>query len=107
MSRKNEYLQRMEDFRRAAQEATRETFTQYLTDCAAIALHRMGWGEKRIRDFIDVWGTVYDEFFDSLRDVAETDYYRQKLDESLLPLCKTEPLTPFEVRYKYLPEMRY
>ena len=107
MSRKNEYLQRMEDYRRAAQEATKKTYTQYLTDTAVIALHRKGWGEKRIREFLDEWGAVYDEFFDSLRDVPETDYYRQKLDESLLPLCKTEPLIAFEVRYEFLPEMRY
>lgn len=107
MSRKNAYLAKQADFRRACQDAAKKTYTQYLTDCAAIALNRKGWGEKRIREFIDEWGTVYDEFFEALRDGPETDYYRQKLDENLLPLCKTEPLIPFEIRYEFLPEMRY
>lgn len=101
------FLQAQNDIRRAAQEASRKTFSQYLTDTAVIALNRLGWGETRIRRFMDEWGRVYDEYFDSLRNVPETDYYRQGLDDALRPLCTQEPFIPFETRYEFLPDMRY
>ena len=108
MSRKQSaFLARQADYRRASQEAMRKTFTQYLTDTLVITLNRKGYGEKRIRDFLELWGQVYDEFFDCLRDVPETDYYRTKLDEVLKPLCTMEPFIPFEGRYEFLPDMRY
>lgn len=108
MSRKQSaFLNRMDDIRRAAQEASRKTWCQYLTDTAVIALNNLGWGETRIRKFIDEWGKVYDLYFDSLRNMPETDYCRQKLDDSLKPLCTQEPFIPFEDRYEFLPDMRY
>ena len=108
MSRKQSALVRqMHEVHRAAVEAARKTWCQYLTDTAVIALNNLGWGEDRIRKFLDEWGSVYDLYFDSLRDVPETDYCRDKLDEGLLPLCKQEPLQPFDERYEFLPQMRY
>ena len=108
MSRKQSgYLQQIRAERIAAQEASRKTFEQYLADTAVIALNRKGWGEKRIREFLAEWGKVHDEYYDALRTTPETDYYRQKLDEAIKPLCKAEPFVPFEERYEYLPEMRY
>jgi len=108
MSRKQSgFLRDQADIRRAAQEASRKTFTQYLTDTAALALHKRGYGEKRIRRFMDDWGEMYDLYFDALRNVPETDYCRQKLDDNLKPLCKTEPFIPFDDRYEFLPDMRY
>ena len=105
--RRNAFLAQMEDIRRAAQEAIRKTFTQYLTDTVVITLHRMGWGEKRIRAFLTEWGKTYDEFFDALRDVPETDYCRDRMDRIIEPLCKERPFEPFEKRYEFLPEMKY
>jgi hypothetical protein len=108
MSRKQSaFLQHMDDIRRAAQEASRKTWCQYLTDTAVIALNNLGWGEDRIRRFLDEWGDVYDMYFDALRDVEETDYCRDRLDGRLLPLCKQQPLEPFDKRYEFLPQMRY
>ena len=108
MSRKQSaFLNRMDDIRRSAQEASRKTWCQYLTDTAVIALNNLGWGETRIRKFIDEWGKVYDEFFDALRTTDETDYYRHKLDERLEPMCKQEPFIKFEDRYEFLPDMKY
>ena len=108
MSRKQSaFLQQMHDIRRAAQEASRKTFSQYLTDTCVIALHEMGWGEVKIRQFIELWQQTYDCFFDALRTTPESDYYREKLDERLKPLCKYEPFVKFEDRYEFLPDMKY
>lgn len=101
------FLQQMEAIRREAQEASRKTFEQYLTDTAVIALAELGWGETRIRRFIDEWGKAYDKYFDSLRKVPETDYYRAALDARLKPVCKQEKFIPFEVRYEFLPDIFY
>ena len=108
MSRKQSaFLGQMTEIRKVAQEATRKTFTQYLTDTACVALNEMGWGKERIDTFLTIWGNVYDKFFDALRDTSETDYYRAKLDERVKPICKPEYYKPFEERYEFLPEMRY
>ena len=104
--KKSAYLDRVKELRRAAQEATRKTFTQYLTDTACIALNDMGWGKDRIDKFLDLWGAAYDKFFDALRNEPETDYCRVKLDERCKLICKTE-FKPFDERYQFLQEVRY
>jgi hypothetical protein len=108
MSRKQSgFLQEQQRIRREAQEASRKTFTQYLTDTAVIALNNLGWGEERIRRFIIAWGQAYDDYFDCLRTVPEADYYRQKLDDRIRPLCTQEPFVRFEDRYEFLPDLKY
>ena len=108
MSRKQSgYLQVMAEIRRAAQEATRKTYEQYLTDTAVIALNNLGWGETKIRRFLDEWGKMYDHFFDALRKEPETDYYRATMDERLKSMCKQEEFVPFEDRCTFLPELKY
>ena len=108
MSRKQSgYLQVMAEIRRAAQDATRKTYEQYLTDTAVIALNNLGWGETKIRRFLDEWGKMYDQFIDALRKEPETDYYRATMDERLKSMCKQEEFIPFEDRYTFLPEVKY
>jgi len=108
MSRKQSaYFQQMEERRRAAQEATRKTWNQYLTDTCVVTLNEFGFGKDRIQKFLEAWGKNYDLFFDSLRKEPETDYYREKLDATLKPLIPEEEFESFEQRYEYLPEMRY
>ena len=109
MSRKQSaFLAQMADIRRAAQEASRKTYMQYLTDVAVIALNeRFGFGKDRLQAFLDEWGKQYDVWFDALRSIEESDYYRQKLDERLKQLSNGENFAPFNERYKFLPEMKY
>lgn len=109
MSRKQSaFLAQMADIRRAAQEASRKTYMQYLTDMAVIALNeRFGFGKDRLQAFLDEWGKQYDVWFDALRSIEESDYYRQKLDERLKQLSNGENFAPFNERYKFLPEMKY
>ena len=107
MARKTSaFMEQVREIRRMAQEATRKTYMQYLTDTAVIALNRLGWGDIRIRRFLDEWGKVYDEYFDALRQEPETDYYRTKMDEQIKMFSKEE-FIPFEQRYEFLPEVKY
>jgi len=101
------FMEQVRDIRRMAQEATRKTYMQYLTDTAVIALNNLGWSETKIRRFLDEWGKVYDEFFDVLRQEPETDYCRAKIDERLRPICKQEEFVTFEDRYEFLKEVKY
>ena len=106
--KKSAFMEQIKDIRLAAQEATRKTYMQYLTDVAVIALsERFGFGKERIRAFLDEWGHQYDIWFDALRSIEESDYYRQKLDERLKQLSNGENFAPFNERYKFLPEMKY
>ena len=107
MRRKNAYLKRQEEFRIASMEAMKKTIDQYLIDCATIALNRMGWGEKRIREFLEELGAVHNEFYDAIRNVPETDYCRAKMDECIERICKSGDWTPFEQRYEYMKDVRY
>ena len=108
MSRKQSaYFQQMEERRRMAQEATRKTWAQYLTDTCVLTLSEFGWGKDRIQRFLDVWGKQYDLYFDSLRQEPETDYWREKMDSVLKPLFDDGLFEPFEQRYEFLPEVNY
>ena len=106
--KKSAFMEQIKDIRLAAQEATRKTYMQYLTDVAVIALsERFGFGKERIRAFLDEWGHQYDIWFDALRSIEESDYYRQKLDERLKQLSNGENFAPFNERYKFLPDLKY
>lgn len=108
MSRKQSaYLKRVDIERKEYMKAAERTREQFLVDTASIALNNLGWGEKRVREFLAEWGKVHDEFYDAMRDIPEADYYRAKLDDRLKPLCKKEKLIPFKDRYDFLPEEKY
>lgn len=109
MSRKQSaFLAQIAETRRAAQEAARKTYMQYLTDTAVIALsEKFGFGKDRIQAFLDEWGKQYDVWYDALRTVEESDYYRAKLDERLQMLSNGENFAPFNERYQFLPDLKY
>ena len=67
----------------------------------------VGIGKDRIQIFLEAWGNVYDQYFDALKEVPETDYYREMLDKRLKMLYAVEHFEPFEERYQFLPEMKY
>ena len=101
------YLARLQEEKLVEMNAVKKLWVQYLTDTMAITMNRKGWGAKRIEAFLDDWGKVYDEFYDALLSVPETDYYRAKMDEILKPLNIMEEFKEFEKRYPFLPEVRY
>lgn len=100
--------------KRAAKEAARQTFTQYMTDMFILALNDpdvMGkdvFGYERIQRVLDGVGKKYDTYFDALTKSTEADYARYKLDQEILRIMKgSNDFKPFEKRYDYLPEIRY
>lgn len=108
MARKTSaFMEQVRDIRRMAQEATRRTYMQYLTDTAVIALNRLGWGETKIRRFVDEWSKTFNAYSDAIGDGPETDYCRAKIDERLRPICKQEEFVTFEDRYEFLKEVKY
>lgn len=113
MAKNGSFAQKLEARNRVLQQATRDTFVQYMTDMLILTLNDpevMGkdvFGEARIRKILDAWGKNYDDYFDALTKSAEADYYQHKLDEKLKMICKSGNFAPFEKRYEWLPEIRY
>lgn len=113
MAKKGSFAQQLEARNRVLQQATRDTFVQYMTDMTILALNDpdvMGkdvLGEARIRKVLEAIGKKYDYYFDALTKSAEADYYQQKLDERLRTICKSGDFAPFEQRYEWLPEIKY
>lgn len=113
MAKKGSFAQQIEERRRIAQQATKETYTQYLTDMLILTLNDpdvMGkdvFGEARIRKILDAWGKKYDEYFDALTLNPEADYCRERMDRQIEAICKSGDFVPFEKRYDWLPEITY
>ena len=114
MGKKNDFLARNKEKERLLQEATRQTFVQYMTDTLILTLNDpdvMGkdvFGYVRLKKVPDAWGKCYDQFFDALTKNDEADYARVKMDEAMKRICgETGDFFPFEERYQWLPEIRY
>lgn len=114
MGKKNDYLVRQKEKDRLLQEATRQTFVQYMTDTLILTLNDsevMGkdvFGYARLKKVLDAWGRYYDLFFDALTKNDEADFYRVKMDEAMKRICgDTGDFFPFKERYQWLPEITY
>ena len=114
MGKKNDYLARQEEKKRTLQDATRQTFVQYMTDTLMFTLNDpevMGkdvFGHARLKKVLEAWGRYYDKFFDALTLNPEADYARAKMDEALKRICgDSGDFITFEQRYDWLPEIQY
>jgi len=114
MGKKNDYLDKRKRERLALQNATRQTFVQYMTDTLIFTLNDpevMGkdvFGYARLKKVLEAWGRYYDKFFDALTLNPEADYAREKMDEALKRICgSTGDFVPFEQRYEWLPKIEY
>ena len=82
---------------RVVQDATRQTFVQYMTDTLLYTLNDpeiMGkdvFGYARLKKILDAWGAKYDLYFDALRRIVP----------------EGEPFFTFEERYQWLPLITY
>ena len=111
---KNGYLARRKVRDSVLQDATRQTYQQYMTDTLVLTLNDpevMGkdvFGHARLKKVLEAWGRYYDQFFDALTLNPEADYSRAKMDEALKRICgDSGDFIPFEQRYDWLPEIRY
>ena len=78
---KNSYAKRLDAARAVREYAIRRYTRQQMLDFVTIALGRMGYGEKRLKDFEQTLSAVYIEyakaFSDDLKDDKESAYTRK------------------------------
>lgn len=111
---KNGYLARRKVRDGVLQDATRQTYQQYMTDTLILTLNDpevMGkdvFGYKRLKKVLEAWGKCYDKYFDALTKNPEADYAREKMDRLMKQICgDSGDFVPFEERYERLPEITY
>ena len=111
---KNGYLTRQKVRDSVLQDATRQTYQQYMTDTLILTLNDpevMGkdvFGYKRLKKVLEAWGKCYDKYFDALTKNPEADYAREKMDRLMKQICgDSGDFVPFEERYEWLPEITY
>ena len=99
---KNSYAKRLEEARAVREYAIRRYTRQQMLDFVTIALGRMGYGEKRLKDFEQTLSAVYMEFAeafsDDLKDDKECVYTKKCLDRELQRYCGSS-FEPYEKRY--------
>lgn len=99
---KNAYAKRLDAARAAREYAIRRYTRQQMLDFVTIALGRMGYGEKRLKDFEQTLSAVYIEFAeafsDDLKDDKECVYTKECLDRELQQYCGSS-FEPYEKRY--------
>ena len=111
---KNGYLARRKVRDGVLQDATRQTYQQYMTDTLILTLNDpevMGkdvFGYKRLKKVLEAWGKCYDKYFDALTKNPEADYAREKMDRLMRQICgDSGDFVPFEKRYEWMPEITY
>ena len=96
------YAKRLDAARAAREYAIRRYTRQQMLDFVTIALGRMGYGEKRLKDFEQMLSAVYIEFAkaftDDLKDDKECVYTKECLDRELQQYCGSS-FVPYEKRY--------
>ena len=99
---KNSYAKRLEEARAVREYAIRRYTRQQMLDFVTIALGRMGYGEKRLKDFEQTLSAVYIEFAEAfsndLKDDKECVYTKECLDRELQQYCGSS-FEPYEKRY--------
>lgn len=111
---KNGYLARRKVRDGVLQDATRQTYQQYMTDTLILTLNDpevMGkdvFGYKRLKKVLEAWGKCYDQYNDALTKNPEADYAREKMDRLMRQICgDSGDFVPFEKRYEWMPEITY
>ena len=70
---KNAYAKLLDEARAAREYAIRRYTRQQMLDFVTIALGRMGYGEKRLKDFEQKLSEVYIEFAEAFSDDLKDD----------------------------------
>lgn len=114
MGKRSGYLAKQKARNTVLQDATRETYEQFMTDTLILTLNNpdvMGkdvFGHKRLKKVLEAWGRCYDVYFDALTNRPEADYVRQRMDDAMKKICgKSGDFVPFEKRYNWMPKITY
>lgn len=112
MGTKNDLIHPRKNRDRELQQATRQTYEQFMTDTLIMTLNDpevMGkdvFDHKQLKKILAAWGKKYDQFFDALTLNPEADYAREKMDRIMKQICgDSDDFVPFEKRYEWLPEI--
>lgn len=102
-----EYARKLEQMRREYEQklAMERHFSRvFQLDMVTLALGRMGWGEKRFRNFDKMLSEVQDEFVDGVHEDMKDDpdvwYSKGKLDQELKQYTG-KFFVPFDRRYAW------
>lgn len=103
---KNEYVQRLKSVYDGGFHDGVNLMFRKMLDFVTIALGRMGYGEKRLADFDEVLGKVYEDYNDLfLSDFRDKDfdytYARANMDAELKQYSGSR-FIPYEERYANL-----
>lgn len=102
MTKPSAYAVKMQRQQAAREYAVRRYTRQQFLDFATVALGRMGYGPKRIKDFEAVLTDVYLDYStltaDDLKDDAECVYSKACLDRELQQYTG-QYFEPYEKRY--------
>ena len=106
---KNGYLQRRSDAQNAVMRAAERLTEQFMEDTLEVALHRKGYGFKRVCDILELWQEVRNEYAKALTPShAEADVAQDHMDEEIQAICKDEfQIQPFVERYPELKKISY
>lgn len=101
----NDYAAKQRAIRQAYIQATCDTYSQYVFDCACIVLHReFGFGRERMMKFHAALSKLQTEFTPALDSGDESGYMQEVMDRTLREVFGDD-LKPFERRYEWLKEI--
>ena len=109
MGKPNAYLARQNAIYDEMLNVGRRHGEQYAVDCFMIALHRKGWGYKRIKDLLVSLTEISDYYAASMDSHnPEQDIYRERMDNELRDIVKdNQQFYTHEERYPLVKSASY
>ena len=107
---KNNYLNRRDQRESNIMQAAERLTEQFMEDTLVCALHRSGYGYKRVCDMLTLWEEVRKEYAPALlpKSHKEADVAQDHMDDELRAVCKHhQEIIPFPKRYPELKDITY
>lgn len=106
---KNDLLNRIAKAREDAMDTGVRIMMQFMEDTLEVALHRKGYGFKRVMDIINLWEEVRKEYKVALYPSdPEADVAQEHMDAELQAICKDEmTIEPYPKRYPEIKKITY